>query len=92
MDFSMFVILAVLVEAVWENLKPVIPDAYRPDKLGVLILSVVFTMAAGLDLFEVVGIELRIPELGCFATGILLSRGSNFIHDIIEVIESQITR
>ena len=36
-----------------------------------------------LDMLSLLGIETVIPFLGIILTGILISRGSNFIHDLL---------
>lgn len=76
--------VAFITEAIWETLKMLKqPKGINIDNLGTMILGIVVAFAAGVDIFEFAEIPLRIPYLGYILTGLLLSRGSNFIHDIL---------
>lgn len=84
MDFAKIIIIAVLVEAIWENCKMIWKDRkINVNMLGVLILSIIVCIVSNTDLFPIVGIELSIPYIGSILTGILASRGANFINDLI---------
>ena len=55
-----------------------------------MILSLVFgifiAVAYKIDLLKLVSIESEIPYIGFVLTGILFSRGSNYIHDILKTL------
>ena len=74
---------AFLVEAVWETLK-LIWDKGKLclDCIGSLVIGVLISILAKIDIFELQGLVLSIPFIGYILTGILISRGSNFIHDL----------
>ena len=95
-EILMLFIIAAVVEAVWEALKPAWPDSLRRlekergipvDSFGALVLSVIIATAAGTDLLQMVGVPLAVPYLGTVLTGVLISRGSNFVHDLLGVID-----
>ncbi|ABI68436.1 hypothetical protein Swol_1126 [Syntrophomonas wolfei subsp. wolfei str. Goettingen G311] len=44
-------------------------------------------MGTGIDLFATVGLPINIPYLGLILTGIIISRGANFIHDLFKITE-----
>ena len=74
---------AFLVEAIWETLKLI----WDKGKLclyciGSLVIGVLISILAKIDIFELQGLVLSIPFIGYILTGILISRGSNFIHDL----------
>jgi hypothetical protein len=81
--FSQLVIIAVLVEAIWENIKRV----YSENKvdtsiIGSLGVSVLVCVSTGADLFPLVGMPLAVPFLGSVLTGIITARGANFVNDL----------
>lgn len=81
-------ILAILCEAIWENLKMIWENnKFSVNRLGALILSIILAVATQIDLFKVLDIEI-VPVIGNIFTGILISRGANFIHDLLVRIEN----
>lgn len=81
-------ILALLAEAIWENLKMIWENnKFSVNRLGALILSIILALATQIDLFKVLDIEI-VPVIGNIFTGILISRGANFIHDLLVRIEN----
>ena len=82
-------ILAILCEAIWEkNLKMIWENnKFSVNRLGALILSIILALATQIDLFKVLDIEI-VPVIGSIFTGILISRGANFIHDLLVRIEN----
>ncbi len=78
---AIFALIALLVEAVWETLKMGLPKVPGyVDRVGVMGLAVFLCVGTGSDLFSMLGMDL--PGLGGeFFSGILCSRGANFIHD-----------
>lgn len=81
---AQLVIAALLVESVWETLKMIWQNGkFSINTFGALLVGVLVSVFAGLDLFTLVGIDMKAAILGQILTGIILSRGSNFIHDLI---------
>ena len=90
MDYAKLILVAILVEAIWENFKMIWKDGkFNINMLGSLILGIVICIFAGLDLFNIIGIELNIPVLGCVFTGIIVSRGANFVNDLFDKLKSE---
>jgi hypothetical protein len=84
MEILIFVVAALLIESVWESGKMLWADGkFSIDRLGAIIVGVVVSLGAKLDLLDMVGIHIGIPYVGMILTGVLLSRGANFLHDII---------
>ena len=86
--FWQLFVLALLVEAVIETFKPL----WEPEKrtfgffaslVGGILAAVVINYLAGLDLFAWLGVPLSPAIAGVLLTGVLISRGSNFVHDLI---------
>ena len=88
MEFTQLVLAAILVEAIWENCKMIWQEGkFSINMIGSLILGVIICTFAGLDIFELVGIGLNIPILGCILTGIIVSRGANFVNDLFTKLQ-----
>lgn len=82
------VVAALIGEAVWETLKMTWQSGkFSWDRLGALIIGMLIAVSGGLDLPKLVGIALQVPYLGMILTGVLISRGANFIHDLLGKIQ-----
>ena len=60
---------------------------FNINMIGSLILGIIICSFGGLDLFKIVGLNLNIPVLGCILTGIIVSRGANFVNDLFKKIQ-----
>jgi hypothetical protein len=89
MDLSQIVIGAALVEAVWETGKMTYQKGkVSADRVGALVVGVGVAVAGGLDACAAVGIPMAVPFLGSVLTGVLISRGANFVHDLLGTIQT----
>jgi len=88
MDFAQLVIVAILVEAIWENCKMVWKDK-KPNinMIGSLILAIIICVFAKIDIFQIIQIELFVPYIGSILTGIIVSRGANFVNDLFSKLK-----
>lgn len=90
MDFAQLVIIAILVEAVWENLKMVYDkQKINVNMIGSLLLSIIVCVLSKINIFEIVGISLIYPVVGYMLTGIICSRGANFINDLLKKVKGE---
>ena len=76
------VMLAVMVEAIWENIKRGYTDSLQPSVIGSLVVSILVCVLTGVDLFEIIGLPIRVPFVGSVLTGIVAARGANFVNDL----------
>lgn len=91
--FLIVILVAAIIEAVWETLKKLLAPLVRwlddrgfpADQLGALLVALLICLGLGsrVDLFVMLGIPLEVAYLGIILTAVLLSRGSNFIHDLL---------
>lgn len=82
------VVLAILVESVWESLKMVWEDdKFNIDAIGTLVLGVLIALVVRVDIFDVINISATTSIVGVVLTGILISRGGNFVHDLLKRLE-----
>lgn len=86
-EILQIVALAFLVEAVWETLKMTWEeDKVNIDKVGALLVGVLVAVVYQYDLLIILGLTNKFNFIGAFLTGILISRGGNFIHDVIQKV------
>ncbi|TGY43339.1 hypothetical protein E5347_00585 [Clostridium sartagoforme] len=86
---NLFIILtvALIAESVWETLKMTWQKGKLClDRVGALVVSLVICIDIKLDMLTLLGINTTIPFIGIILTAILISRGSNFLHDLLERI------
>lgn len=91
------VVVAILIESIWEALKPCfggLIDAAQGrgvpiDRLMSLIIALAVCLGIGVrvDLFVLLGLSLTVPYLGLVLTAIILARGSNFVHDLLGALD-----
>jgi hypothetical protein len=85
MALVQFIVLALLVESVWETAKMAWQEGkFNWERLGVMVLGVGVCVLASADLFQAIGINLSVAYVGAVFTGILASRGANFLHDLVK--------
>lgn len=83
-------ILAVLVEAVWESVKLLWEKGrFNTNQFGAMCIALLFSLATDTRLLEAVGITVAIPLLDGICTGLLMSRGSNFVHTLLDWVKNK---
>jgi len=88
MDFAQLILISILVEAIWENLKILWAEKkFNFNMLGSLILAIAICTMSGMDIFKIVGIELALPLVGSVLTGVVVSRGANFVNDLFSKLQ-----
>lgn len=90
MDYAQLIIIAILVEAIWENLKMIWDkNKLNINMLGSLLLSMIICVLARINIFKIVGIELIVPIIGYLLTGIVVARGANFVNDLFTKLNNK---
>lgn len=90
MDYAQLIIIAILVEAIWENLKMIWDkNKLNINMLGSLLLSMIICVLAQINIFTIVGINLIVPVVGSLLTGIIVSRGANFVNDLFKKLKGE---
>lgn len=81
------IILALLCEAIWENLRMIWENGkFSINRLGALVISIIVALGTKIDLFKILDFEMA-QVLGSILTGILISRGANVVHDLLTKIQ-----
>ena len=88
MEIATILILAITVEALIEYAKLVFVDkAIVWKQVAALVLGVGLSVLAGTDLYAVVGVTFSVPYVGVVLTGIIFSRGSNYVADFAKKLQ-----
>lgn len=86
---AIFVIIAILAEALWETIKMLLPEVKpQVDRAAVMVLAIFMCVATGSDLFKILGVHLPWSS-GAFFSGVLCSRGANFLHDLFKRVQGE---
>ena len=83
MEYTQLVVIAILVEAIWENIRMIWDQGkFSINKIGSLVVAILICILGNIDIFPVIGITLSVPIVGAAMTGIIVSRGANFVNDL----------
>lgn len=91
---ALSIIMAVTVEGLVELGKSIGKAVLDGDRktaatqLAALVVSCALWLAAGADVYAALGVTFAAPWLGMVLTGVLASRGSNYIADFIKRLQS----
>ena len=89
MNWFYILFAAVIVEGLISYFNMIVKDKKIHYEVVISgILGIVIAYTYNVDIFEVVKIETSIPYIGTILTGILISRGSNYIYDLLNKIVS----
>lgn len=84
MNMTQILISALIVEALWETSKMFWQNGkINYDRIGAVAFGELIALSANIDFLAAVGVNMRIPIAGNVLTGLLISRGANFMHDIL---------
>lgn len=88
-ELALVVMFAILVEAIIEIVSNVVgEDGLNVKVLVSIIISVALTVAFNLDALAMFGFVSPVPLMGSVLTGIVISRGSNFVSDLFSKLQS----
>lgn len=90
MEFAQLITVAILVEAIWENIKMI----YQSGKvsismIGSLVIAILICVLTSMDVFPLVGLTINVPIVGSVLTGIIVSRGANFVSDLFTKLKGE---
>lgn len=87
-ELATILILAITVEALIEYAKLLFVDkAIVWKQVAALVLGVGLSVLAGTDLYAIVDVTFAIPYVGIVLTGILFSRGANYVADLVKKMQ-----
>ena len=83
--FFGLILLAIIIEGITTYIRTWFVDKHvQWQQVFTCALGLLIAIAYRLDLIALFGFESTLPYLGNVLTGILLSRGSNYIFDLIK--------
>lgn len=83
-DISKMIMTAILIEGIITYFNEFLVSGNAPwQMIFSLILGIIIAMAYKLDLPKYIGLQSDISYVGSILTGILISRGSNYLYDLI---------
>ena len=86
-DISKLITICILVESMvtYINIFFVVGEPHYQMVLS-LVFGIFIAVAYKIDLLKLADIESEMPYIGSILTGILISRGSNYIYDLMSKI------
>jgi len=81
---GLFLALAVIVEALTEVTKRISDKI--PTQIYTIFWGIAVCLICDADILTLIGGQSRIPFAGSILTGILMSRGSNYINDLLNLL------
>ncbi len=92
-EIILIIVMAIVVEAVVEYAKS-IAHGFTGGKwktavtqVGAIVVGVLLCVMFGADLFAVLELTPLWPPLGLVLTGIIISRGANYVSDFIKRLQ-----
>ncbi|HHY36077.1 MAG TPA: hypothetical protein GX518_00115 [Firmicutes bacterium] len=86
-SLTIIIVLSVLNEIITEIIKTAFPILKRYVMVIAIVCGVVLCIQARVGLLAVLGVTLHSPAMDYILTGVIISRGSNVIHDLIAQLE-----
>ena len=86
--FFTIILTSVLAEGLWQILKELIPDISEKawnyvNKIGSLASGIFIAVLTNVNIFTILNLDIKYPVIGVILTGIIISRGSNYVHDLM---------
>jgi len=92
-SLTTIVLLAVIVEVVTNGIKAVFPlikgENRNGSRLMAAIVGIILCITTSIGILHKLNINVRYDLIDYIITGIIISRGSNAVHDIISVFDKQ---
>ena len=64
-------------------------DTPQRRKLGAIVVGIGVALLTNTNIFELLGIPIAYDVIGVVLTGVLLGRGSNYIHDLMSRLQTK---
>jgi len=82
-------LVSTVAEGTWEALKMSWQKGkFNINRIGPLSMGITFALGTQTDFFSLIGIPFEVPYVGFVLTGVLLSRGANFTHDLLKYVQT----
>ena len=85
MKWYALIFVSIVIEGIITYAKTVVVDKQiQWQVVGSMLLGIGCALAFDVDLFAIAGITAAVPYVGQVLTGVLLSRGSNYVYDLLK--------
>jgi len=88
--FLKIIISAVIIEAIIEYFGGILSKDFHPKCIMSIAFGIAFSILYDIDLLAVFDLRSSVPFVGTIFTGILLSRGSNYMADLVKMFGGKI--
>lgn len=89
MTFFGLVFSAIIIEGIITYVKTFVVDGnFKWQMLAGVVIGILVALAYNIDLFAMAGLTSVVPFVGCILTGVLISRGSNYVFDLIKNLQT----
>ena len=89
MEFFGILALAVVIEGVVTYANEwFVKGKPQWKQIATVLFGVAIALAYGVDLVAMLGLESTVPFVGSVLSGILLSRGSNYLNDLLQSLQA----
>jgi hypothetical protein len=93
MNYFGVIFLSIIVEGIITYIKEFFVNGkFQWQMLISIVVGVLVAAAYHVDLLALSGMQTPVPYLGSILTGILISRGSNYIFDLIKALGTAQTK
>jgi len=82
--FSNLIFCAIITEGFITYIKQAFSSEFYLSVILSITFGILISISYKLDIFEKINLKSEVPFIGNILTGILISRGSNYIFDIIK--------
>jgi len=87
MELLQLTLLALLGEALWETLKITWQEGkLNINRIGALVIGISISIFTNSNIFQMLGFSVKYSLIGEICTGLIISRGANFVHDFIGMV------
>ncbi|MFW5998522.1 MAG: hypothetical protein ACOCP5_02080 [Halanaerobiaceae bacterium] len=92
-SFTIILVFAVIVEVVTNGVKAAFPTLKgNRSRIIAAIIGVTICITTKIGILSKLDVEIKYYIIDYILTGIVISRGSNAVHDIISVFDKQNTK
>lgn len=82
-DIVKILTISTLIEATITYINGIFVGDFPYQIILSILFGIIIAVCYKLDILSMIGIKSDIPYVGCIFSGILFSRGSNYLFDII---------
>ena len=86
MNFFNIFAVGIILEGIISYINMIAKSELKYQCIVSIALGIVLSFAYDLDLLYIFGLESAMPYVGVILTGVLLSRGSNYIADLVKLL------